>query len=648
VAAEQGRDVLLVAPTGAGKSVAYWVPGIAADDLTLVVSPLIALMQDQVARLRGHGVSAAALHSHLGKPEQYAALDQAASGRLRFLYVAPERLGSPGFVNQLGSLSVARVVVDEAHCISSWGHDFRPDYRRLDEAISVCGRPPVGAFTATATPRVRDDIIVNLGLRDPLVRVTGFVRPELRMDVLRCRGMPSKREAVLRALHEKSGRALVYCGRTKIASELADTLRDENISAAAYHGALDGDERSRVQEAFAAGSLRVVVATSAFGMGVDIADIRQVIHVDFPGSIEAYYQEAGRAGRDGADARCLLLYDPADRNLQEYFIEAAFPPRDAVRAVYREMQRGASEYELEQLLPTWGKHVLRGALATLDRAGMRGPEGDVQRLTGAPVDFSEQEKLHEYASARVTQIMDYARTRGCRHARIADYFGEEGVQRHCEACDNCLTPGAPTVTVDPEIVTAALRCVARFDGYLGAARLTSILRGADDAWSRQRGWVRELSFFGSLSSWSNERIRDLLSVFIEEGLCQRGHGERPTLALSGTGRAAMSDGQATVEMPAVAPAPPKSGSRRQGRPTAPSADALAPDALALFERLRSWRRDRANRDGVPAYVVLHDSSLREIATRSPRTETELREIPGIGPAKSQRYATEVFEILCAT
>jgi ATP-dependent DNA helicase RecQ len=397
-------------------------------------------------------------------------------------------------------------------------------------------------------------------------------------------------------------------------------------------------------------------------MGVDIPDIRQVIHRDFPACLEDYHQAAGRAGRDGLPARCLLLYNPADRGLQELFIAQSYPEREVVREVYRALLR-AGRWDMQEpagLVPSLDRRAVEASVRLLENAGALLPGGGVRRLSGAPVDFEERRRLKEAALARLDQMMAYATSRECRHARIADYFGEQGVARSCSACDNCLSPRPAELPVPATAVRAALRAVARFDGHLGSARLAAMLRGADSSWNRDRSWVRELDFFGALAGWEEAAVRELLVELVERELVLRGHGERPTLGLAPAGRAVLSgEREVTVLLPGLLraarperPASPRHAARRRHGSTPADAAAITatPDDLDAagqlrFERLRRWRLGLARAEARAAFTIFDDRTLREIADRDPGSVAELLQVRGVGPSKAARYGEAVLKVL---
>jgi len=338
-----GSNCLVIMPTGGGKSLCYQVPAFIRPGITLVISPLIALMKDQVDSLRVLDLPVDAVHSLMGLGEQEDTLRKIFEGKTRLVYASPERLRNQRFMDALSQNTVSMVAVDEAHCISQWGHDFRPDYLRISHAIEAIGRPQVIALTATATEKVRSDIVQQLKLKAPRVFVTGFDRRNLFWEVMQCADEKEKIAVMNERLSTLSGAAIVYTGTRKNVERTVKKLNNNGIKARAYHAGLDEAERTRVQENFMEGRTDLVVATNAFGMGIDRSDIRMVIHHTFPGTIEAYYQEGGRAGRDGDQATCLLLYTPSDRMLQEFFIDSRYPPREMVFQVYDQLRQHPEE-----------------------------------------------------------------------------------------------------------------------------------------------------------------------------------------------------------------------------------------------------------------------------------------------------------------
>jgi ATP-dependent DNA helicase RecQ len=407
-----GRDVMVVMPTGSGKSLCYQLPALLMEGVAIVVSPLIALMKDQVDGLVRNRVPAAFINSALSMGEQQERLWRTRQGEYKLLYVAPERFRNRSFMEGLRSCKVSLFAVDEAHCVSEWGHDFRPDYLRLKPVIEALGHPPIAALTATATPEVRDDISVQLGLKEPAVFVTGFDRPNLHFTVRQTSGEDDKMEAILDLLQKGSPRGIIYCATRKAVETTARELRSHGFQTGAYHAGLPPEQRRSIQDRFMSGELPIVAATNAFGMGIDKPDLRFIVHYDVPGSPEAYCQEVGRAGRDGQPAICLLLFNFSDTYTQEFFIESSNPPRQLIEEVYAILcEIGGDEVEITNrtltdrlIYPNATEMAVSSALKILERAGLieRGMEGEHQAAVTLRCDPAEARA----AAERVTQAQE--------------------------------------------------------------------------------------------------------------------------------------------------------------------------------------------------------------------------------------------------
>ena len=590
-----GRDVLAVMPTGSGKSIGYQLPALLLDGLTLVVSPLISLMKDQVDELVRRGIRAAAIHSGRSGDERRDALRAAREGALDLLYVAPERFASESFRALLSGVPLALFAVDEAHCVSEWGHDFRPDYRSLAAAARGCvraggapGRPPIAAFTATATPEVRSDIVALLGLTDAAVFVAGFDRPNLFLDVRRVSGELEK----CRLLPElvSGRRALVYTATRKSAERAASELRAAGLPAQPYHAGLNEGERTRVQDAFARGDLPAVCATNAFGMGIDRPDVDAVVHFEIPGSLESYYQEIGRGGRDGRRADATLLWNYVDVRTREYFIER----EDA--------------------------------------------EGD-PRARRAPFDPEQRERKRELDRAKLRRMIAYADATGCLRSTLLRYFGEADAPARCGFCGNCARR-APLEEGDLLLLRKVLSGVARGGERWGRRKIAAMLTGRlEDLPESLAG----LSTTGILSDRSAKSVEAWIEAAVGADLLRASDDAYRTLSLTRLGREVMSGRATAVELtlPEVPRPRPRTSRRKKG--AAAPASGSPPDET-LVERLRVWRREEAARRGVPAYVVLHDSTLTAIAAARPRSLDALSEIPGIGPSKRETYGSAILAI----
>lgn len=576
-----GRDTLGIMPTGAGKSICYQVPALALPGLTLVVSPLISLMKDQVGALNEAGVPAACINSAMSFEEMRDALYFAGRGQYKLLYVAPERLTAPFFLDFARRVPISMVTVDEAHCISQWGQDFRPSYLKiLDFLAALPQRPLVSAFTATATAEVRDDIIRALGLEEPFVITTGFDRPNLYFAVEKPSSKPSALLAHLMQRRDKSG--IVYCSTRKTVEEVCDMLLSRGLPATRYHAGLDPEERLANQDDFLYDRKTVMVATNAFGMGIDKSNVSFVIHYNMPKNMESYYQEAGRAGRDGEAADCILLYNGQDVRTAEFLIEHSHENED----------ESMDEKTRRQLI-----------------------ERDMERLK---------------------QMTFYATTTDCLRRYILNYFGEKA-PLCCGHCGNCDTNFEEVdATMDARKI---LSCVYRLDErrlHFGKTVVAAVLTGSKSE-QINRFHLDTLSTYNIMHEQTAVRVRQLIDVLLERGLLTADPERYNALFLTQTGNALMRGrGELRIKLPREKK--PETAARRT--------EELAADVdEKLFEKLRTLRTKVAQRAGVPPYVVFSNATLADMAARQPKSEYELLGVRGVGEAKARRYGAEFVDCI---
>jgi ATP-dependent DNA helicase RecQ len=558
-AALEDRDVLVVMPTGSGKSLCYQLPGLMRGDLTLVVSPLVALMQDQVEALRARGLAerVGLVNAQQDASANADVLDRAAAGSLSLLYVSPERFASPGFLDRVRQMSVGLFVVDEAHCVSQWGHDFRPDYFRLADAARHLGAKAIVASTATATPRVAVDIARRLGLRDPLSVATGFDRPNLSFAVARP-APHEKRGLIGQALGEADALpAIVYAGTRAGAEEIADQLSAElGEPAEAYHAGLPRERRAQVQRRFLADEVRVIVATNAFGMGVDKPNVRTVLHASVPSSLEAYYQEAGRAGRDGLPARALLLAENRDKALHVHFIKREEVDPQLPAALADRLQAAADgdgRYRMNTselaAVAGGGSDRLRALLGHLARAGVISPTPSSQDVTAGRLSASGfdsraaaacRSSVEDGARARWRQYREvwaYVESETCRRETVLRHFGDmagAGVRPEgaacCDVCDAGLVPELPPPSLEAvgELDDAIISVASAARPAVGRTTCAEILHGSRSK-KIQRNSYDGLPAYGSSSHMRRADILARVDQLLEQGAIATTSGPYPVL-----------------------------------------------------------------------------------------------------------------------
>ena len=565
-----GRDALAIMPTGAGKSVCYQIPALLLPGITLVISPLISLMRDQVTTLVQMGVPAAYLNSSLTFRQYLLALERAKEGRYKIIYVAPERLETEAFRAFAETADISMVAVDEAHCISQWGQDFRPSYLNIPDFVKALPkRPVVGAFTATATTEVKEDIRRLLELERPLSLTTGFNRENLYFEV---QHPESKQRALLELVKGRPGKCgIVYCATRKNVEEVCEFLLDSGVSATRYHAGLEQEERQRNQEDFIYDRVQVMVATNAFGMGIDKSDVRYVIHYNMTKDMESYYQEAGRAGRDGAPSSCILLYSGRDVQVAQFLIDHS---------------------EREDL------------------------------------DSKVAEMLRERDMKRLRKMVGYCQSRRCLRQYILQYFGEFAPD-NCNTCYNCLH-NFEEIDISRE-ARAIVRCISETGQNFGIRVIAETLCGADTDKVRKYHMEKE-DTYGILSDLTQEQVQQRIRCLIEEGVLEASPGPYPVLWLTEKAEDVVY-GTSSLTMRAA---------KSEKKAAAKVAGELEGSDGALFQRLRTLRARIARIQGVPAYVVFSDKTLRELAVTRPRTLAELRNVSGVGTAKADRYGKQIL------
>ena len=578
-----GRDAFGVMPTGGGKSVCYQLPALLLEGLTLVVSPLISLMKDQVAALQDAGIPAAFLNSSLTAAQQREVLRRAGEGAYRLMYVTPERLLTESFLAFAGAQRIALLAVDEAHCVSQWGQDFRPNYLDIPAFVRALPRRPVlAAYTATATAQVGEDVVRLLGLADPCRIVTGFDRPNLYFDVRRERDKLGWLKDFLAVRPDKSG--IVYCATRKTVEQVCQALRAAGFAATRYHAGLDDRERRENQEDFSYDRATVMVATNAFGMGIDKSNVSFVIHYNMPKNIESYYQEAGRAGRDGAAAECVLLFSPADVMTAKFLIENG---------------------------------------------------SDRDRLTE-----QAQEAVLVRDTIKLRQMENYCKARTCYRGLLLDYFGEA----HAPTCGNCgvCRPESERetgelvqedITVPAQKILSCVRRVERQNRFgLGEAILVRILVGSKDKRVLEREYD-QLSTYGILRGVKRDLVRDYIHALLRQGYLTQPPGEYEVLHTTPKADAVLFGGEQVIwahQAPAL-PAQKSGGKSAVGS--------------ALFGRLQQLRTELARRRHVPVYVIFSNATLEELDERQPETMAQLLQIKGIGAQKAAKYGPAVLETI---
>jgi ATP-dependent DNA helicase RecQ len=656
-----GRDTLVVLPTGGGKSLCFQVPALLLPGLTVVMSPLISLMKDQVDALTARGLPATFINGTVSSREIQERIQRAERGEIRMLYLAPERFDYGRTAERLRAIGVSLLAVDEAHCISEWGHDFRPSYRRVGHIRQQLGEPTTIALTATATPVVRADIARQLGLRDPEEIVTGFDRANLRFHVVGTKTDADKDGSLLQLLRDSHGPAVVYAATRKAVERLTPLLEAAGIAAVGYHAGLDDERRHAVQDAFMAERVRVVVATNAFGMGIDKANVRLVVHHAMPGSLEAYYQEAGRAGRDELASDCVLLHAFQDRFTHEFFIKSALPERAVVEGAYEVIRRGGrgsqtAEAIARRLPGKVSAKEVDGAVRLLAREGAVLEPGVDHRVTVrllAQPERVSRELNVSYDQLPLAVLRAIWRTVGARvyEGAVVDLAALPPELGGAPALLGVLTALHGRGIVALQTSQAGLRparSAARLDEF--GIDWPALARRRQAEFDKLDTVQRYAYASGCRRAFVLRHFGDPAARSVGQcGGCDNCLGARRPAPRSPTSEGATGDGGRSARRP-------RTGTDRPPRRRGPTSSAavgdeaivVGPGDEGLFGALRALRSEIARADRVPSYVVFPDRTLAELAVRRPRSLAALAEVRGVGPAKLDKYGERFLTVIRAT
>ena len=651
-----GRDVLVVMPTGAGKSLCYQLPGVARRATTLVVSPLIALMEDQTEKLRQQGFRAERIHSGRDRLSSRQVCRDYLDGKLDFLYIAPERLGVPGFPELLARRTPGLVAIDEAHCISMWGHDFRPDYRRLRERVPALRPAPVIALTATATPRVQKDIVEQLGLQGCKESIHGFRRENLLIELVEL--APSLRPpALLRLLRDGSRRpAIVYAPTRKAAEEQAEFLQ-QGLSAAAYHAGMLPEDRERIQAAFLQGRLEIIVATIAFGMGIDKPDVRTVVHTGLPGSIEGYYQEIGRAGRDGLPSKAILLHGWSDRKTHEFFLERDYPEPETLEALYRRLSDRPLPLQTLAGLARGDPQIVEKAIEKLWTYGGVRFDRDENAFRDSEDWHGPYVKQRNFRYSQLDRMMDFTRSQDCRMLELVRHFGDlEDTLKPCGQCDNCASGSCVVKTFrrptprEIRVLDLALSSLEEHDRQ-STGRLFK--QHGEPEGMKRAGFERLIAAAqqAGLARIENDSFVNKDGKLIEfRRLCLTASGKQGAVPMQSLQIPSENAGLAPAKRKRArkVPAPRQAGrtGRRQGKQFGLGESPGGDGSVALVEAaLRAWRKSEAQRRGLPAFRIFSNQVLSELAEYMPANRSELLAVRGIGNAIANNYGAKILEVI---